>query len=86
MTTPWHRRTRLRAAVALTTTALTLLATTQTTRHLTPLLLATAAALGATTTTIALTATFARTAHRRAAADRTLDLLLRLVPWYTPRR
>ncbi|MER5554865.1 IS3 family transposase [Streptomyces sp. NPDC002793] len=27
----------------------------------------------------------ARTAHRRAAADRTMDLLLRLVPWYTPR-
>ncbi|MFF9186421.1 hypothetical protein [Streptomyces misionensis] len=38
------------------------------------------------TITLALTAVFAPNTSTRQAATRTLDLLLRLVPWYTPRR
>ncbi|MDX2819237.1 hypothetical protein PV410_43120 [Streptomyces sp. PA03-5A] len=35
---------------------------------------------------VALGAAFARNPDTRRAAARTLDLLLRLIPWYTPRR
>ncbi|WP_405956916.1 hypothetical protein [Streptomyces phaeochromogenes] len=80
-----HRR--VRTAAALTTTALTLLiaGAVHHPGHLTHLLLALTAALGATTATLALTAAFAPTSATRTAAAHTLDLLLRLVPWYTPR-
>ncbi|MEU3290520.1 hypothetical protein [Streptomyces longwoodensis] len=40
--------------------------------------------LGALTATLALAAAFAPTAATRTAARTTLDLLLRLVPWYSP--
>jgi hypothetical protein len=53
--------------------------------HLATLLLTLTAALGAITITLALTAVFAPNTSTRQAATRTLDLLLRLVPWYTPR-
>ncbi|MFB7215953.1 hypothetical protein [Streptomyces sp. NPDC056255] len=43
------------------------------------------AALGATTATLALATAFAPTTAPRTAARHTLDLLRRLVPWYTPR-
>ncbi|GAA3043439.1 hypothetical protein GCM10017562_76060 [Streptomyces roseofulvus] len=72
---PHHRtRVRTRAAAVLTTIAFSLLITTALhSAHLTRLLLALAAAFAPTTAT-------------RQAATGTLDLLLRLVPWYTPRR
>lgn len=35
---------------------------------------------------VALGSAFARDPGTRRAAARTLDLLLRLIPWYTPRR
>ncbi|MES9623132.1 hypothetical protein ACPCBX_25125 [Streptomyces tuirus] len=85
--TPDHRnRTRAKAAAGLTTALLTLLiAALHHPGHLTSLLLILTAALGATTATLALAATFAPTTATRTAARHTLDLLLRLVPWYTPR-
>ncbi|MGA5291614.1 hypothetical protein [Streptomyces pseudogriseolus] len=52
--------------------------------HLVRLLIILAAVLGALTATLALAAAFAPTATTRTAARTTLDLLLRLVPWYTP--
>ncbi|MFF4590518.1 hypothetical protein [Streptomyces sp. NPDC001388] len=73
--TPEHRnRTRTRTAAALTTALLTLLiaGALHHPGHLISLLLILTAALGATTAT-------------RTAARHTLDLLLRAVPWYTPR-
>ncbi|MGW1249546.1 hypothetical protein [Streptomyces sp. NPDC002535] len=85
---PHHRtRIRTRAAAVLTTIVFGLLITTALhSAHLTRLLLALAATLGAITATLALAAAFAPTTATRQAATRTLDLLLRLVPWYTPRR
>ncbi|MET8941839.1 hypothetical protein ABZX28_33160 [Streptomyces rubiginosohelvolus] len=85
---PHHRtRVRTRAAAVLTTIAFGLLITTALhSAHLTRLLLALAATLGAITATLALAAAFAPTTATRQAATGTLDLLLRLVPWYTPRR
>ncbi|MGW5782030.1 hypothetical protein [Streptomyces sp. NPDC003863] len=85
---PHHRtRVRTRAAAVLTTIVFGLLITTALhSAHLTRLLLALAATLGAITATLALAAAFAPTTATRQAATRTLDLLLRLVPWYTPRR
>ncbi|MGW4055936.1 hypothetical protein ACWENA_34450 [Streptomyces sp. NPDC004779] len=85
---PHHRtRVRTRAAAVLTTIGFGLLITTaRHSAHLTRLLLALAATLGAITATLALAAAFAPTTATRQAATRTLDLLLRLVPWYTPRR
>ncbi|UXY40368.1 hypothetical protein [Streptomyces albidocamelliae] len=53
--------------------------------YLVRLLVVLAAVLGALTATLALAAAFASTATTRTAARNTLDLLLRLVPWYTPR-
>ncbi|MDX2540055.1 hypothetical protein [Streptomyces scabiei] len=53
--------------------------------HLTSLLAVFTAALGAITATLALAAAFAPTTATRTGARHTLDLLLRLVPWYTPR-
>ncbi|MBY8864525.1 hypothetical protein [Streptomyces sennicomposti] len=49
------------------------------------LLVIPAAVLGAVTVPLALAAAFAPTATTRTAARTTLDLLLRLVPWYTPK-
>lgn len=85
---PHHRtRIRTRAAAVLTTIVFGLLFTTALhSAHLTRLLLALAATLGAITATLALAAAFAPTTATRQAATRTLDLLLRLAPWYTPRR
>ncbi|MFJ5829589.1 hypothetical protein [Streptomyces sp. NPDC093089] len=85
---PHHpTRVRTRAAAVLTTIVFGLLITTALhSAHLTRLLLALAATLGAITATLALAAAFAPTTATRQAATRTLDLLLRLVPWYTPRR
>ncbi|MFJ3891115.1 hypothetical protein [Streptomyces rubrogriseus] len=86
--TPDHRnRTRTRTAAGLTTAFLALLivGALRHPGHLTSILLILTAALGATTATLALAATFAPTTATRTAARHTLDLLLRLVPWYTPR-
>ncbi|MGJ5797584.1 hypothetical protein ACSCB1_00005 [Streptomyces europaeiscabiei] len=86
--TPDHRnRTRAKAAAGLTTALLTLpiAAALHYPGHLTSILLILTAALGATTATLALAATFAPTTATRRTARHTLDLLLRLVPWYTPR-
>ncbi|MER5971479.1 hypothetical protein ACFYYR_31465 [Streptomyces sp. NPDC001922] len=86
--TPEHRnRIRTKAAAGLATVLLTFLIASalQHPSHLTNVLLILTAALGATTTTLALAAAFAPTTATRAAARHTLDLLLRLVPWYTPR-
>ncbi|WP_410540136.1 hypothetical protein [Streptomyces sp. KL2] len=86
MTDRQRRRIRTRAAAALTTLTLALLLTGIThPGHLTRLLLAVTALLGTITAVIALASTFARTPATRTAARCTLDLLLRLVPWYTPR-
>lgn len=85
---PSHRtRLRARAAAALTTVLLTLLIAGALHHHdhLKSLLAVLTAALGAITAILALAATFAPTTVPRAAARHTLDLLLRLVPWYTPR-
>ncbi|MFI0813555.1 hypothetical protein [Streptomyces echinatus] len=84
--TPEHRTsTRTRTATALTTGLLTTLITLafHHAGHLTSLLLTLTAALSAITITLALTAVFAPNTSTRQAATRTLDLLLRLVPWYT---
>ncbi|WP_055470024.1 hypothetical protein [Streptomyces ardesiacus] len=86
--TPEHRnRIRTKAAAGLATALLTLLIASalQYSGHLTNLLLILTATLGATTATLALAAAFAPTTATRTAARHTLDLLLRLVPWYTPR-
>ncbi|MFI1303385.1 hypothetical protein [Streptomyces sioyaensis] len=86
--TPEHRnRIRTRTAAGLATALLTLLIASALHHpgHLTSLLLILTAALGATTATLALAAAFAPTTATRTAARHTLDLLLRLVPWYTPR-
>ncbi|GES34745.1 hypothetical protein AB0G60_35510 [Streptomyces angustmyceticus] len=86
--TPEHRnRIRTRTAAGLATALLALL-TAGALRHpghLMSILLILTAALGATTATLALAAAFAPTTATRTAARHTLDLLLRLVPWYTPR-
>ncbi|MFJ4873283.1 hypothetical protein [Streptomyces sp. NPDC088757] len=82
--TPEHRnRIRTKAAAVLATVLIA--RALQHPGHLTNVLLILTAALGATTTTLALAAAFAPTTATRAAARHTLDLLLRLVPWYTPR-
>lgn len=82
---PDHRkRARTSAATALTTTLLIATALNHP-DHLTRLLTTLAITLGAITATLALAAAFAPTTATRHAATRTLDLLLRLVPWYTPR-
>lgn len=84
--TPDHRnRIRAKTAAGLTTALLTLLiaGALRHPGHLTSILLILTAALGATTATLA--AAFAPTTATRTAARHTLDLLLRLVPWYTPR-
>ncbi|MFE2267169.1 hypothetical protein [Streptomyces griseosporeus] len=86
--TPEHRsRIRTRTAAGLTTALLNLLIASALHHpgHLTSILLILTAALGATTATLALAAAFAPTTATRTAARHTLDLLLRLVPWYTPR-
>ncbi|WP_328505129.1 hypothetical protein [Streptomyces sp. NBC_00391] len=86
--TPEHRnRIRTRTAAGLTTALLTLLiaGALRHPGHMISLLLILTAALGATTATLALAAAFAPTTATRTAARHTLDLLLRLVPWYTPR-
>ncbi|MFI5924035.1 hypothetical protein ACIA8M_36635 [Streptomyces anulatus] len=87
MTRVHRNRTRIRTAAALTTTLLTLLSAgaLHHTDHLKNLLLLLTAALGAITATLALASAFAPTTATRTAARHTLDLLLRLVPWYTPR-
>ncbi|OMI91335.1 hypothetical protein BSZ07_00005 [Streptomyces sp. M1013] len=75
--TPEHRnRIRTKAAAGLATALLTLLIASalQHPGHLTSILLI-------LTATLALAAAFAPT----TATRHTLDLLLRLVPWYTPR-
>lgn len=78
---------RTRTATALTTVLLALLITGALHHpgHLTSLMIVVTAALGATTATLALAAAFAPTTATRTAARHTLDPLLRLVPWYTPR-
>ncbi|MFC8093412.1 hypothetical protein [Streptomyces sp. NPDC057301] len=86
--TPSHRRRiRTRTAATLTTALLTLLiaGALHHPAHLKVCLAVLTAALGAITVTLALAAAFAPTTATRQAATRTLDLLLRLVPWYTPR-
>ncbi|WP_329167792.1 hypothetical protein OG939_36060 [Streptomyces sp. NBC_01685] len=87
MTRAHRRRTRTRTAAALTTVLLTLLgaAALHHPDHIKRLLLCLTAALGAITATLALASAFAPTTATRTAARHTLDLLLRLVPWYTPR-
>lgn len=85
--TPEHRNSiRTRTAAGLATAFLAfLIAGARHPGHLTSILLILTAALGATTATLALAAAFAPTTAPRTAARHTLDLLLRLVPWYTPR-
>ncbi|MEV7325232.1 hypothetical protein [Streptomyces sp. NPDC093970] len=85
--TPSHRtRARTMTATALTTVLLTTIAgVLHHPGNVESLLIALTAALGATTATLALAAAFAPTTATRTAARHTLDLLLRLVPWYTPR-
>ncbi|MFJ8719489.1 hypothetical protein ACIRD9_41050 [Streptomyces violaceus] len=86
--TPEHRnRIRTKAAAGLATALLTLLIASALhyPDHAASILLVLTAALGATTATLALAAAFAPTTATRTAARHTLDLLLRLVPWYTPR-
>ncbi|WP_327350160.1 hypothetical protein OG772_36455 [Streptomyces sp. NBC_01321] len=87
MTRAHRSRTRTRTAAALTTVLLTLLSAgaLHHAGHLKSLLVVLTAALGATTATLALASAFAPTTATRTAARHTLDLLLRLVPWYTPR-
>ncbi|THA77050.1 hypothetical protein E6R60_10780 [Streptomyces sp. A0642] len=87
MTRVPRNRARIRTATALTTAFLTLLGagSLHHAGHLRWLLLVLAAALGAITATLALASAFAPTTATRTAARHTLDLLLRLVPWYTPR-
>ncbi|MFD9280282.1 hypothetical protein ACFWD7_23765 [Streptomyces mirabilis] len=83
--TPRHpSRVRTQAAAALTTVLLTgaITAGLHHPGHLMRLLAVLAAVLGALTATLALAAAFAPTATTRTAARTTLDLLLRLVPWY----
>ncbi|MEU6033014.1 hypothetical protein ABZ825_39510 [Streptomyces tauricus] len=84
--TPEHR-SRTRTAAGLTTALLTLLiaGALHHPGDLISLLLILTAALGATTATLALAAAIAPTTAPRTAARHTLDLLLRVVPWYTPR-
>lgn len=53
-------------------------------RHGRCLLAVLAAVLSAITATLVLAAAFAPTPATLTAARTTLDLLLRLVPWYTP--
>jgi len=84
--TPDHRtRARIKTATVLTTALLTLLITGALHHlgHLTALLVVLTAALGAIIAILALAA--APTTATRTAARHTLDLLLRVVPWYTPR-
>ncbi|MFG2683970.1 hypothetical protein [Streptomyces sp. NPDC048392] len=86
--TPEHRnRIRTKAAAGLATALLTLLIASALHHrgHAASILLVLTAALGVTTATLALAAAFAPTTATRTAARHTLDLLLRLVPWYTPR-
>ncbi|MFE9016952.1 hypothetical protein [Streptomyces cyaneofuscatus] len=87
MTPEQRNRTRTRTAAGFTTALLTLLiaGALHHPGHLISLLLILTAALGATTATLALAAAFAPTTATRTAARHTLDLLLRVVPWYTPR-
>ncbi|MGW0550120.1 hypothetical protein [Streptomyces altiplanensis] len=87
MTAHQRGRIRARAAAALTTAALALLlaGAAHHPGHLAQLLLTLTAALGAVTAVVALAAAFAHTTETRTAASQTLDLLLRLVPWYTHR-
>ncbi|MFC8698475.1 hypothetical protein [Streptomyces parvus] len=89
MTPEQRNRTRTRTAAGLTTALLTLLiaGALHHPGRLISLLLILTAALGATTAALALAlaAAFAPTTAPRTAARHTLDLLLRVVPWYTPR-
>ncbi|MGY4966799.1 hypothetical protein [Streptomyces sp. 900105245] len=84
-----HPRSRVRtqAVTAVSTVLLTgaIAAGLHHPGHLVRLLVVLAALLGAVIATLALAAAFAPTATTRTAARTTLDLLLRLVPWYTPR-
>ncbi|MFF2308168.1 hypothetical protein ACFVVP_37380 [Streptomyces sp. NPDC058128] len=84
---PEHRaRLRARAAALFTASAFGLLITAGLyTIQPARLLLALATSITAIGTPLALAAAFAPTHATRQAATRTLDLLLRLVPWYTPR-
>lgn len=86
--TPQHR-TRVRASLSavVTASALTLVFTSALGHpgRLPRVLIALTAVLGTIAATLALAAAFAPTTATRTAAGRTLDLLLRLVPWYTPR-
>ncbi|MET8816457.1 hypothetical protein ABZW47_31210 [Streptomyces sp. NPDC004549] len=83
------QRTRTRAGIAATLTGLPLTLVLTGALHrpgtLICVLLALTATLGAITAAIALASVFAPTTATRTAARHTLDLLLRLVPWYTPR-
>ncbi|MEV6133838.1 hypothetical protein AB0M05_44765 [Streptomyces violaceusniger] len=83
MTSEHRNRIRTRTTAGLATALITLLIASALHHpgHLTSILLILTAALGATTATLAL----APTTATRTAARHTLDLLLRLVPWYTPR-
>ncbi|MET9080091.1 hypothetical protein ABZX95_50455 [Streptomyces sp. NPDC004232] len=76
-----------RMAIALTTVLLTITiaGALHHPGHLESLLTAVTGALGAITVTLALASAFAPTTVTRTAARHTLDLLVRLVPWYTPR-
>ncbi|MGV9252812.1 hypothetical protein [Streptomyces sp. NPDC003697] len=87
MTPRPRSRVRTQAATALTAVLLTDAITAGLDRpgHLVRLLAVLAAVLGALTATLVLAAAFAPTATTRTAARTTLDLVLRLVPWYTPR-
>ncbi|WP_329449437.1 hypothetical protein OG894_41760 [Streptomyces sp. NBC_01724] len=80
MTRAHRSRTRTRTAAALTTVLLTLFSAgaLHHAGHVKSLLVV-------LTATLALASAFAPTTATRTAARHTLDLLLRLVPWYTPR-
>ncbi|MEU3430675.1 hypothetical protein [Streptomyces gardneri] len=84
---PEHRvRIRTRAAALFTTSASGLLITASLyTVQPARLLLALTAGITAIGAPIALAAAFAPSRATRQTATRTLDLLLRFVPWYTPR-
>ncbi|MEV0495670.1 hypothetical protein [Streptomyces atratus] len=82
--TPDHR-TRYRARAATLTLATLLAAATIPADPPWRLLLTITALLATVTAVIALGAAFAPTSDIRTSARNTLDLLLRLVPWYIPR-
>jgi hypothetical protein len=85
MTSSHRTRARTSTATALTTVLFTITIADAFHHPGQSIVIVLAAALGAITATLALAAVFAPAPVTRTAARHTLDLLLRLVPWYTPR-